>query len=91
MSLSDETLTDPAAWAAEFEGVVTENSVVDVKVPVLIVHGTADEVVPVDHASRIAERARRAELEILEGAPHQLRREERAVVAVLEWLDRTIA
>ena len=90
MPLSEQTLGDPTSWASEFETVVTEKSVIDIKVPLLVVHGTADEVVPVDHANRIADRARKAELKIIEGAEHQLRRDERAVATVLDWLDRTI-
>ena len=90
MPLSEATLADPTAWAAEFETVVTEASIVDVKIPTLIVHGTADDVVPVDHATRISDRARRGELVIIEGAAHQLRRDERAVTTVLEWLDRIV-
>lgn len=89
MALSPETLEDPAGWAAEFEGVATELSVKDVRVPVLVVHGTADDVVPVDHAPRIASAAPGAQLEIVEGAGHQLRRDERAVSLVLRWLDQT--
>ena len=90
MALSEAVLADPTAWANEFEGVVTESSIVDVRVPTLIVHGSADEVVPVDHAERIAERARNAELRIIDGGAHQLRRDERAVDLVLEWLERTL-
>jgi pimeloyl-ACP methyl ester carboxylesterase len=89
MDLSPETLADPAPWAAEFEGVTTEISITGVPVPVLVVHGTADDVVPVDHAPRIAGAARGAQLEIVEGAGHQLRRDERVVALVLRWLDST--
>ena len=89
MELAPETLEDPAQWAAEFENVTTEVSVAEVRVPVLVVHGTADDVVPVDHAARIAAAARGAQLEIIEGAGHQLRRDERAVGLVLRWLDST--
>lgn len=91
MVLSEDVLADPTAWAGEFESVVTEKSIVDVRVPTLIVHGTDDEVVPVDHAGRIAERARNAEVHIIEGAVHQLRRDERAIGLVLEWLGRVLA
>ena len=87
MTIAEDVLTDPAAWAREFESVVTETSIVDVRVPTLVVHGSADEVVPVDHAARIAERARNAEVRIIEGAAHQLRRDERAIETVLAWLD----
>jgi alpha-beta hydrolase superfamily lysophospholipase len=90
LSLSEETLDDPAPWAAEFEGVVPESAIGSVEVPVLVVHGTDDDVVPVDHAQRIARRAPRAELRVIEGAVHQLRRDERAVQIVLDWLDRTL-
>lgn len=89
MELAPETLEDPAQWASEFENVTTELSVASVRVPMLVVHGTADDVVPVDHAPRIAAAAPGAQLEILEGASHQLRRDERAVSLVLRWLDTT--
>jgi pimeloyl-ACP methyl ester carboxylesterase len=89
MELAPETLEDPAQWAAEFENVTTEISAAEVRVPLLVVHGTADDVVPVDHAPRIAAAAPGAQLEIVEGAGHQLRRDERAVALVLRWLDAT--
>ncbi len=87
MQLAPETLEDPTQWAAEFERVTTEISITEVSVPVLVVHGTADDVVPVDHASRIASAAPGTRLEIVEGAGHQLRRDGRAVRLVLDWLD----
>ncbi|MDQ3985269.1 MAG: lysophospholipase [Actinomycetota bacterium] len=87
MALAPETLADPTTWAAEFESVITEASIGRITVPVLIVHGTADDVVPVDHAHRLAERAPSAQLRIIEGAPHQLRRNEEAIAAVLRWMD----
>jgi pimeloyl-ACP methyl ester carboxylesterase len=90
MQLAPETLEDPAQWAAEFERVTTEISIAAVEVPVLIVHGTADDVVPVDHATRIASAAPGARLEILEGAGHQLRRDEAAVELVLDWLEEAL-
>jgi alpha-beta hydrolase superfamily lysophospholipase len=90
MPLSEEVLADPAVWAGEFETVVTEEAIVRVRVPVLIVHGDADDVVPVDHASRIAERARNPELVVLDEGLHQLRRDERAVAALEDWLERTL-
>ncbi len=89
MQLAPETLEDPAEWAAEFERVTTELSIEEVRVPVLVVHGTADDVVPVEHAARIASAAPGSRLEIVEGAGHQLRRDERAVELVLRWLDET--
>jgi pimeloyl-ACP methyl ester carboxylesterase len=91
MDLADEVLDDPSGWANEFETVVAEKSIVSLQVPVMIVHGTADDVVPVDHAYRLADRARRGELFVIEGAPHQLRREPGVVELVLDWLARRLA
>ena len=90
MRLAEDVLSDPTTWAAEFETVVTERAIVDVRVPLLIVHGTDDDVVPVEHARMLAERARDPDLRIIEGAGHQLRRDERALAVVFEWLDRTL-
>lgn len=89
MSVAPEVVDDPVAWALEFEGVTTESSIRDVHVPTLVLHGTADDVVPVDHARRIAAKAPDAEVHILEGAGHQLRRDSGAMALVFDWLDRT--
>jgi len=91
MPLAEEVLADPSGWAKEFESVVAEKAIVSVQVPTMIVHGTADDVVPVDHAHRLADRARSGELFVLEGAPHQLRREPGVVEIVLDWLARRLA
>lgn len=91
MQVAPEVMEDPVAWALEFEGVTTETSIKDVDVPTLIVHGTADDVVPVDHAHRIATRAPHAELQLIDGAGHQLRREPRAMTLVFDWLERTLS
>ena len=91
MSVAPEVTDDPVAWALEFEGVTTESSIKDVHVPTLVVHGTADDVVPVDHAQRIAAKGPQVEMHLLEGAGHQLRKEEAAMTLVFDWLDRTLA
>ena len=90
MVLSEETLANPSAWFEEFDHVTAERSIAQVTIPTLIVHGSADDVVPVDHARRLAERAPRAELRIVEGAGHQLRRDDDAVAIVLQWLERVL-
>lgn len=90
MALAEEVVADPTAWHAEFEKVTAERSIVKVKIPTLIVHGTADDVVPVDHARRLADRAPRAEVRIIEGGGHQLRREEPVLELVFDWLARVL-
>ncbi|MDP9232935.1 MAG: lysophospholipase [Actinomycetota bacterium] len=88
MALSPEVRADPSAWGQEFRDVSTEDSIAQVKVPVLIVHGDQDFVVPPDHASRIAARADSAEVHMISEGSHQLRRDPRAVQIVLDWLQR---
>jgi len=57
--------------------------------PLLLVHGDSDDTVPVDHAYRLYQRAGEPkQLVIIDGAGHRLRHDERAVVAVLDWLKR---
>lgn len=91
MAVSEDVLDDPGAWMAEFSRVTPETSIVKVKVPTLIVHGTADDVVPVHHADRLGERSQRAEVRIIEGAGHQLRRDEAALEVLFDWLERMMA
>ncbi len=88
MTVAPDVMEDPSAWAAEFDAVVTRDAIADVRVPVLVVHGDADDVVPVDHAAEITARAEEAELHIIKGAAHQLRRDERALRVLMQWLDR---
>lgn len=56
--------------------------------PVLLVHGSEDDVVPVFDARVLADAHGTADLRILEGGGHQLRHDPRAVAVVLGWLDR---
>ncbi|MFN2595400.1 MAG: alpha/beta hydrolase [Actinomycetota bacterium] len=88
MRVAQDIASDPTEWAAEFASVEAESAVVDLEIPILIVHGTADDVVPVDHAQRIAKNARNAEVRILEGASHRLRHEDEAIAVLLDWLSR---
>ena len=87
MTVAPEVLEDPTAWASEFDAVTTKEAIREVTAPVLILHGDADDVVPVDHAADIAAAAPDAELHVLQGAGHQLRRDERAVQTLMRWLD----
>lgn len=92
-------LRDPAfprdreAWLAEFDEVAPEAVVGRIAPrPFLIVHGDADDVVPYHHAERIFARAGEPkELVRLPAGGHQLRRDARAVDALVDWLERTFA
>lgn len=91
MVVAPEVVEDPTSWAAEFDAVTTRAAISDVKVPTLILHGSADEVVPVEHAQEIAAAAPDAELMILDGAPHVLRREAAATGLLYEWMEKTLS
>lgn len=56
----------------------------------LLVHGDADEVVPLEHAYRLYQKAREPkELLVIPGAKHRLRLEEKAMAAILDCLKAT--
>jgi fermentation-respiration switch protein FrsA (DUF1100 family) len=90
MAVAPEVFADPQGWVAEFDRVVPERSIADVDVPTLVVHGDRDDVVPVEHARRIAAAARRADLLVVAGADHRLRLRPDVVELVLDWLERTL-
>jgi putative redox protein len=57
--------------------------------PWLLVHGSDDRVVNIEHARRLAAASKgAAELRILEHAAHRLRHDPRAIAMLLGWLDR---
>ncbi|HUR22929.1 MAG TPA: alpha/beta fold hydrolase [Acidimicrobiales bacterium] len=59
--------------------------------PVLLVHGAADETVPVVDARALADAAGEpVELRVLPGAGHRLRHDPRAIAVLLGWLDRQL-
>jgi putative redox protein len=56
--------------------------------PLLIVHGSDDDLVPVFDARVLVDAHGDAELRIVSGAGHRLRHDPRAVAILLGWLDR---
>ena len=56
--------------------------------PVLLVHGSDDDAVPVFDARVLADAHGEADLRIIDGGGHQLRHDPRAVAVLLGWLDR---
>lgn len=81
---------DPGAWWSEIADLSPERTVPALAPrPLLIAHGDADDIVPYQHAERLYSAARSPkELARLPGAGHQLRREERGVACLLDWIDR---
>jgi dipeptidyl aminopeptidase/acylaminoacyl peptidase len=56
--------------------------------PLLLIHGSEDQVVPAEHAQRLYEKAGIPKrLIMINGAGHRLRRDNRAIEAILNWLN----
>jgi pimeloyl-ACP methyl ester carboxylesterase len=72
---------EPRRWAAHFKGT-----------HLLVVHGDADELVPVEHAHEIfrAAPAGIAEESIISGGVHRLRLDPRCIQALQDWVLRTL-
>jgi putative redox protein len=81
---------DPAKWAMELRETRASSAVGKIPPrPLLIVHGTEDDVVPLVDARQLADGADGdVELRVLTGAGHRLRHDPRAVAVLLGWLDR---
>jgi alpha-beta hydrolase superfamily lysophospholipase len=77
------------AWFNGLRQVTPSNHVAGIAPrPLLLVHGSLDATVPLAHARELYEKADEPKkLVIIEGAGHRLRRDERVIRAVLEWLD----
>jgi uncharacterized protein len=56
--------------------------------PLLVVHGSGDDLVPVFDARVLSDAHGAAELRIIDGAGHRLRHDPRAIAVLLGWLDR---
>jgi uncharacterized protein len=81
---------DLDAWTAELDAAEAERTVASISPrPLLLVHGDADDIVPYHHAERLfAVAGEPKELVRIPGGRHQLRRDPRAVDALVDWLDR---
>jgi uncharacterized protein len=79
-------------WFAHFAEVSAENSVAAIAPrPLLLVHGTADNVVPRDNVARLfAAAGEPKELVLVEGAGHRLRQDAAAMARVMAWLKAKI-
>jgi pimeloyl-ACP methyl ester carboxylesterase len=88
---SERAPEDMNAWAREL---ATVDSVAGARRlaprPLLVLHGTEDDVVPVADAERLADAHGNAELRVLTNGGRRLRHDPRAVALLLGWLDRQL-
>ncbi len=86
---SERAPVDAGAWAREMAAI---DSVASARRfaprPLLLIHGTEDDVVPVTDAIRLAEAHGSAELRVIANGGRRLRHDPRAVAMLLGWLDR---
>ncbi len=75
-------------WQRGFETVSPINWVDRVSPrPLLLVHGDADELIPLEHANRLYQKAREPkELKVITGVRHKMRLEKEAMDFVFDWL-----
>jgi len=73
-------------FVEEFKEVEPKKWIKDVKCPILVVHGTSDEVVPFSHGIKIFESANEPKTFIrVEDGSHFLRRDERVIRVIADW------
>ncbi len=81
--------TDYEAWAASLRTLRPMDAARRLgNRPLLLVHGDADQLVPISDARRLAAAHGAAELRLVSSASHALRHDPRAVALLLGWLDR---
>ena len=75
-------------WQRGFETISPINWVDKISPrPLLLVHGDADELIPLEHARRLYQKAKEPkELKIIPGAKHKMRLEKAAMDFVVAWL-----
>jgi putative redox protein len=81
---------DKATWSRELRETRAASAAGKIPPrPLLVVHGSEDDVVSVLDARQLADAADGAvDLRVLTGAGHRLRHDPRAIAALLGWLDR---
>lgn len=80
---------DRKGWRSELQNMSTvEAARRFADKPLLVLHGSEDELVPPLDARAVADAHAGADLRIINGAGHQLRHDPRALAMLLGWLDR---
>lgn len=86
----DDFPADEDAWARALRATRPLNSVTELASrPLLLLHGSADEVVPTVDPLALADAHGSTEFRLIEGAGHELRHDPRAVAMLTGWLSRT--
>lgn len=82
---------DFAAWKKELAQIrATTGAEAFAPRPMLVLHGSEDELVPQLDAWMIAEAHGSADLRVVQGAGHQLRYDPRSLAVLIGWLERSL-
>jgi len=78
-------------WQKGFETITPINWIDKISPrSLLLVHGDADELIPLEHAQKLYKKAKEPkELKVIQGAKHKMRLEKAAMDFVLNWLKAT--
>lgn len=90
-AISDDAFPpDFGQWSRELQGLSTvdEAHKLGNRIPMMVVHGSSDDAVPVLDARAIANAHGNAELRIIEGGRHHLRHDPRALAVMIGFLAR---
>ncbi|MET0728412.1 MAG: hypothetical protein ABWZ76_08985, partial [Acidimicrobiales bacterium] len=80
---------DPESWVQELKDLrAVAHAPALAPRPLLVVHGSDDDLVPAFDARVLVDAHGAAELRIMAGAGHRLRHDPRAIAVLLGWLDR---
>jgi putative redox protein len=80
---------DPAAWSKEIAAIDAVAAAGKLAPrPLLVLHGSDDDVAPIDDARILAEAHGAAELRVVLTAGRRIRHDPRAIASLLGWLDR---
>lgn len=86
---SDSYPEDFLAWAQELKTIRAIDVIERIPPrPLMVVHGSIDDVVPLSDARVLVDSAPGADLRVITGAGHRLRHDPRAVAVLIGWLDR---
>jgi putative redox protein len=88
--IADPTFpSDADAWGRELKDIRAVACAPEVAPrPLLVIHGSDDDLVPVFDARVLVDAHGGAELRIMNGAGHRVRHDPRAIAILLGWLDR---
>jgi pimeloyl-ACP methyl ester carboxylesterase len=71
--------------------VKAQERIKEIRIPVLIIHGTADRVVPIENSRELAEQVENSRLVEVEGADHSYKGKEQETAKIIaQWINKVV-